>query len=169
MSIKVTDLSFAYGSHTVLNKVSFSVHKGRFTALLGANGTGKSTLFRCILGFLPGYQGRITLCGQDIRTLDRRQQAHLAAYIPQISTPVFNYTVLETVLMGASGSISPLERPGQAQKETAAAMLERLGIGYLAGCGINEISGGERQMALIARAISIGEAAPQTSSSVRSM
>ena len=107
MSIEVKDLSFAYGSHIVLNQVSFSVHKGSFTALLGANGAGKSTLFRCILGFLPHYQGCITLCGQDIRTLDRRQQARLAAYIPQISAPVFNYTVLETVLMGACGSISP--------------------------------------------------------------
>ena len=56
MSIEVKDLSFAYGSHTVLNQVSFSVHKGSFTALLGANGAGKSTLFRCILGFLPHYQ-----------------------------------------------------------------------------------------------------------------
>lgn len=153
MSIEVKNLSFAYGSHTVLDKVCFSVEKGNFTALLGANGAGKSTLFRCILGFLPGYSGQISLCGRDIRTLDRRQQARLAAYIPQISTPVFNYTVLETVLMGVSGSISPLERPGQAQKETAAAMLERLSIGHLARCGINEISGGERQMALIARAM----------------
>lgn len=153
MSIEVKDLSFAYGSHIVLNQVSFSVHKGSFTALLGANGAGKSTLFRCILGFLPHYQGCITLCGQDIRTLDRRQQARLAAYIPQISAPVFNYTVLETVLMGACGSISPLQRPGQAQRERAMEMLERLGVGYLAGCGINEISGGERQMALIARAM----------------
>ena len=153
MSIEVKDLSFAYGSHIVLNQVSFSVHKGSFTALLGANGAGKSTLFRCILGFLPHYQGCITLCGQDIRTLDRRQQARLAAYIPQISAPVFNYTVLETVLMGACGSISPLQRPGQAQRERAMEMLERLGVGHLAGCGINEISGGERQMALIARAM----------------
>ena len=153
MSIEVTGLSLAYGSHTVLNKVSFGVHKGRFTALLGANGAGKSTLFRCILGFLPHYQGCITLCGQDIRTLDRRRQAHLAAYIPQISAPVFNYTVLETVLMGASGSISPLQRPDRMQKERALEMLERLGVGHLARCGVNEISGGERQMALIARAM----------------
>ena len=153
MSIEVTDLSFAYGSHIVLNKVSFSVHKGRFTALLGANGAGKSTLFRCILGFLPHYQGCITLCGQDIRTLDHRQQARLAAYIPQISAPVFNYTVLETVLMGASGSISPLRRPDRKQRERALEMLERLGVGHLARCGVNEISGGERQMALIARAM----------------
>ena len=136
MSIEVTDLSFAYGSHTVLNKVSFSVHKGRFTALLGANGAGKSTLFRCILGFLPHYQGCITLCGQDIRTLDHRQQARLAAYIPQISAPVFNYTVLETVLMGASGSISPLQRPDQKQRERALEMLERLGVGHLARCAM---------------------------------
>jgi len=153
VSIEARNVSFSYGNHAVLRDVSFSAGSGRFTALLGANGAGKSTLFRCILGFLPGYGGEILLCGRDIRSLTRREQAHLAAYIPQISAPVFNYTVMETVLMGASGSISPLARPGQQQRDTAAKALKRLGIEHLAHCGINEISGGERQMALIARAM----------------
>ena len=118
-------------------------------AVLGPNGAGKSTLFRCILGFLPRYRGEIALCGHDLRFLDRRSLARLAAYIPQSSAPVYNYTVRDTVLMGAD----PFHAPGPSQQETADRVLETLGIRDLADRGINEISGGERQLTLIARAL----------------
>ena len=136
MSIDVRNLSFAYGKRQVLRQVSFRTSPGQLVAVLGPNGAGKSTLFRCILGFLPRYRGEIALCGHDLRSLDRRSLARLAAYIPQSSAPVYNYTVRDTVLMGAD----PFHGPGPSQQETA----DR---------GINEISGGERQLALIARAM----------------
>ena len=117
--------------------------------LVGPNGAGRSTLFRCILGFLPRYRGDIALCGHALRSLDRRALARLAAYIPQTSAPVYNYTVRDTVLMGAD----PFHGPGPSQQEMADRVLETLGIRDLAGRGINEISGGERQLALIARAM----------------
>ena len=97
MSIDVKDLSFAYGKRQVLRQVSFRTSPGQLVAVLGPNGAGKSTLFRCILGFLPRYQGDIALCGHALRSLDRRALARLAAYIPQSSAPVYNYTVRDTV------------------------------------------------------------------------
>ena len=149
MSIEVERLSFSYGTHPVLRDVSFRAEPGQLVAVLGPNGAGKSTLFRCMLGFLPHYQGSISLCGQDVRHLPRRELAHLAAYIPQSSAPVYNYTVRDTVLMGAD----PFHAPGRRQQETADRVLETLGIRDLAGRGINESSGGERQLTLIARAL----------------
>ena len=149
MSIDVRNLSFAYGKRQVLRQVSFRTSPGQLVAVLGPNGAGKSTLFRCILGFLPRYRGEIALCGHDLRSLDRRSLARLAAYIPQSSAPVYNYTVRDTVLMGAD----PFHGPGPSQQETADRVLETLGIRDLADRGINEISGGERQLALIARAM----------------
>ena len=149
MSIEVERLSFSYGTHPVLRDVSFRAEPGQLVAVLGPNGAGKSTLFRCMLGFLPHYQGSISLCGQDVRHLPRRELAHLAAYIPQSSAPVYNYTVRDTVLMGAD----PFHAPGPSQQETADRVLETLGIRDLADRGINEISGGERQLTLIARAL----------------
>ena len=149
MSIDVRDLSFAYGRRRVLRNVTFRAEPGQLAAVLGPNGAGKSTLFRCILGFLPRYRGDIALCGHELRSLDRRSLARLAAYIPQTSVPVYNYTVRDTVLMGAD----PFHAPGRRQQETADRALEQLGIQDLSDRGVNEISGGERQLALIARAM----------------
>ena len=139
MSIEVERLSFSYGTHPVLRDVSFRAEPGQLVAVLGPNGAGKSTLFRCMLGFLPHYQGSISLCGRDVRHLPRRELAHLAAYIPQSSQPLFDYTVRDTV--------------GRQQLETAQRMMELVGIAPLADRGIRRISGGERQLALIARAL----------------
>ena len=149
MSIDVERLSFSYGAHPVLRDVSFRAEPGQLVAVLGPNGAGKSTLFRCMLGFLPHYQGSISLCGRDVRHLPRRELARLAAYIPQSSQPLFDYTVRDTVLMGAD----PFHAPGRRQQETADRALEQLGIQDLWDRGVNEISGGQRQLALIARAM----------------
>ena len=137
MSIDVERLSFSYGAHPVLRDVSFRAEPGQLVAVLGPNGAGKSSLFRCMLGFLPHYQGL----------------AHLAAYIPQSSQPLFDYTVRDTVLMGAAGGLEPLRQPGRQQLETAQRMMELVGIAPLADRGIRRISGGERQLTLIARAL----------------
>ena len=175
MSIDVERLSFSYGAHPVLRDVSFRAEPGQLVAVLGPNGAGKSTLFRCMLGFLPHYQGSISLCGRDVRHLPRRELAHLAAYIPQSSQPLFDYTVRDTVLMGAAGGLEPLRQPGRQQLETAQRMMELVGIpakrkveyphqfsggmkqlvgiSPLADRGIRRISGGERQLTLIARAL----------------
>lgn len=153
MSVELRRLSFAYGDRPVLNELSFSLPDGALLAVLGPNGAGKTTLFRCMLRLLTGYSGEILLNGEPSRMLSRRRMAQLAAYVPQSVTPTFSYTVLETVLMGLAGALALLERPGRAELERAHAALAQLGIDELAQRGIDTLSGGERQLVLLARAL----------------
>ena len=129
MEINIQNVSMTYPSgKQALQNLSLELRSPSLIGLLGPNGAGKSTLFRCILGFLPRYRGEIALCGYDLRSLDRRSLSRLAAYIPQSSAPVYNYTVRDTVLMGAD----PFHGPGPSQQETADRVLETLGIRDLA-------------------------------------
>ena len=153
MKLEVCNLSFAYGTHEVLRNVSFTLEQGEFLSVLGPNGVGKSTLFRCILGRLEGYSGSITSGGDDLKTMPRREMARRMAYIPQIHTPTFSYTVLDTVLMGTARQLSPFAQPGKAQVETAMAALERVGAAHLAQRDFSRLSGGEQQLVLLARAL----------------
>ena len=151
--IDVRGLTFAYDKVKVLDNMSFSLGSGQLVAVLGPNGAGKSTLFKCMLGLLRHYDGQILLGGRDIRSMGRKEMAKLAAYIPQSEAPVFNYTVKESVLMGTTGTLSPLQSPGEEQLALTERAMEYLGIEHMADRGINEISGGERQLVLLARAM----------------
>lgn len=151
--LSVGSLSFSYGTAPVLRDVTFSVQKGMFLSVLGPNGVGKSTLFRCILGILPGYTGTITVEGENTRTLSRRKMAQKIAYIPQIHRPTFGYSVLDTVLMGTAQQIGAFAQPGEDQITVAHAAMERMGIERLAERNFAHLSGGEQQLVLVARAI----------------
>ncbi len=153
MSIQINDLSFSYGKHKVLDNVSFSAETGSLLAVLGPNGVGKSTLFQCILGLLQNYSGTITINGQDSRGIEIQELAKEVAYIPQSHAPVFNFSVFDIVLMGTTAQVSAVCNPGPAQVALAKAALERLGIVHLKERGYTKISGGERQLVLIARAL----------------
>lgn len=153
MSLEVRNLQFAYGAHKVLEGIDFSVKPGELAAVLGPNGTGKTTLFKCVLGFLPHYTGSITIDGEQARTLPPRELAKRIAYIPQNHQQTFGYSVIDMVLMGTAHSLSLFSLPGAAQKKAAYEALERLGIASLAEKNISRISGGEQQLVLIARAI----------------
>lgn len=153
MKLEVKDLTFSYGKQTVLQRLSFTAQKGSLIAVLGPNGAGKSTLFRCLLGFLKPQAGEILISGKTIEPYRRRKMASMFAYIPQSAEPIFNYTVLDTVLMGTTGTLNMLQCPGKREQEAALQALQRLGIAHLAQRGIGQISGGERQLAFIARAI----------------
>ncbi len=153
MSIEVKNLSFSYGGRQVLRDVSFSAEGGKLLSVLGPNGVGKSTLFRCILGLLKGYSGKILVDGADTGSLGARELARRIAYIPQSSYPAFSYTVHEMVLMGTSAQGNRFSPPGREQERVAVSALERMGIAHLAGRAYTQLSGGERQLALIARAL----------------
>lgn len=154
VKLELQDVSFSYGDRLILDKVSFSLHRGEFLSVLGPNGVGKSTLFRCILGRLTDYTGTITSGGEDIRALSRREAAQRIAYIPQIHQPTFEYSVLDTVLMGTTRQLStPFAQPKAAQTQQAMVALERVGVAQLAPRSFAQLSGGEQQLVLVARAL----------------
>lgn len=153
MSIEVRDLSFSYGDRPVLHDISFSVGKGEFLSILGPNGVGKSTLFRCILGLLSGYTGQVLVDGMDARNFTVREAARHIAYIPQSSRPVFNYSVEDIVLMGRTSRLSPFRSPGREDREKCQWAMEKVGITGLSQRCFHRLSGGEQQLALIARAL----------------
>lgn len=151
--MRIEDLSFSYGDVPILKHVDFTAHKGQLVALIGPNGAGKSTLFKCILKFNKGYTGRILLEDRDMMEMSRAEIAKKIAYIPQTTTPVFNYPVIDIVLMGMTGGLKPLESPKAKHIQKAEKTLEELGITYLRDRGFGRISGGERQLVLLARAM----------------
>ena len=153
MSIEVKNLRFRYGARPVIGDVSFTAEKGELLAVLGPNGVGKSTLFRCLLGFLKPVGGEILVDGKELTAYSRRELAKKIAYIPQSHTPAFDHTVLDSVLMGMTAQLRVFEQPGQAQREKAMQMRRALGIEKLSSRGCMKISGGERQLMLLARAL----------------
>ena len=154
MSLEVKNLSFSYNSsRKVLKDVNFRIEDGQMVCLLGPNGVGKSTLFKTILRLLPGYDGEIKINDVSTQNQTIRDMAKLIAYIPQSHVPTFNYSVYEMVLMGTTNSLSTFGSPGERQKKLVDEAMERLGISYLKDRGFARISGGERQLALIARAL----------------
>ena len=153
MSLTVENLYFSYDDHPVLKGVSFHLESGRFLSLLGPNGAGKSTLLRCMLGLLAPQKGRTLIDGKDISHMAVAELARTIAYIPQSHSPIFNYSVMDMVLMGTTAQLGSFSSPGPRQKENAEQALLKLGIADLKHCGYQNISGGQRQMVLIARAI----------------
>lgn len=153
MSIEVSHLSFSYGEHGVLKDVSFTAEQGQLIALLGPNGVGKSTLFRCMLGLLSGYTGTAKIDGEDTRLLPARELARRIAYIPQSHYPSFNFSVFDMVLMGTTAQVSGISCPKKQQMDKVDEVLRRVGLYELRSRGFMQISGGERQLVLIARAL----------------
>lgn len=153
MSIEVYKLSFSYGDHLIFNDISFTAYDNQLLSVIGSNGAGKSTMFRCILGLLNGYKGKVLFNGTDIKGLNEKEIAKLVAYIPQSHYPSFNFSVFDMVLMGTTTQVSSIASPGEKQIKLALTALERMGIDHLKNRGYTHISGGERQLVLIARAL----------------
>ena len=154
MLLQVQDLAFGYGDRTGGAGVSFGLDAGEVLCLLGPNGGGKTTLFKTLLGLLPARAGRIGLDGTDLSRLPRTAIARTIAAVPQAHAAFFPFTVREVVVMGRASRLGPFSAPGPADEAAAERALARLGIGHLAETVYTEISGGERQLALIARALS---------------
>jgi iron complex transport system ATP-binding protein len=151
--LSVEQLAFGHPGRTVGRDVAFSLAAGEVLCLLGPNGSGKTTLLRTLLGLLPMHGGDVRLDGRSIRTLSRAEFARRAGYVPQAHAPYFAYSVADMVLMGRSAHIGTLSMPGGHDREVAARAMGSLGIAHLAERPVGEISSGERQLALIARAL----------------
>ncbi len=153
MRIEARNIEFSYKGNKVLSGLDFSADSGDVVAVLGPNGVGKSTLFRCMLGFLKPQKGAVLIDGVDIRKMSSAEAARRIAYIPQSVSPVFNYTVLDTVLMGVTNRLGLFQSPRPKDVAKAVDVLNSLGIAHLKHRGCGQISGGERQLALLARAL----------------
>jgi len=154
MNLSVENLQFRYPGVPVLRDISFTVPAGDFLSLLGPNGSGKSTLLRLLDRILLPQSGSITLNGRPLSTYSRRDLARTIAYVPQDTLWVFQYTVLEVVLMGRSPHVGRSGFENQQDLDIAWEMMRLTDIDHLADKLITAISGGERQRVLIARALS---------------
>lgn len=153
MTISARGLSIGYGSRTVASGIDFNVAEGEVHCLLGANGSGKTTLFKTLIGLLSALDGEITVDGSNLRSLSARELARHIAYVPQQHAPPFPFQVRDVVMMGRQASMGLFSAPGRADRERVRQVLELIGISDLAEADYSRISGGQRQMVLIARAL----------------
>lgn len=149
--LSVGDLAFAYRDRPVLSEITFGVDAGEVLGLVGPNGCGKTTLIKCVDGILTPSRGKVTLEGQDLARMHRRDVARLVAYVPQSIANHTSSTVFETVLMGRRPYLNWSVRPED--EETVREALSLLDLDDLAFRQVRELSGGERQRVMIARAI----------------
>lgn len=153
-AISIKNLSFGYQkTNVVLKNITLDIKTSSISMLLGKNGCGKSTLIDCIVGFLGYTDGTIFINGQDLKQLSNREQARQLAYIPQSISADVDYTLLEFILFGRNCHIRLGASPEDADYHIAIEAAEKCGIGDLLYRNIREISGGERQLAYIARAL----------------
>lgn len=145
--------SFSYGPRPIFQGLDLELGPGEIVSLLGPNGCGKTTLLRCIAGLLPLQSGRVLLDGRDLATLDETSRARSMGFVFQEHTVLFPYTVLEVVSMGRAPHLGLFSVPSARDTEIAIQAIETVELQDLALERYTRISGGERQLALVARAL----------------
>lgn len=152
--LEIENLSYSYiGNNKILDDISFNIEEGKFISLLGANGAGKSTLFKCILGIIQNYKGKVSIDNIDIKTLNSRELSKYFTYIPQVANTTYNYKVIDVVLMGLARYLGLFSLPKKEQEDIAFEALKKFGIESLANKNFDRISGGEKQLVMLARAL----------------
>jgi iron complex transport system ATP-binding protein len=152
MRLAARGLSFAYGEHRVLDGVDLDLVPGELCALFGPNGSGKTTLYRCILGHLP-HDGTVTLNGDDLSELGLPEVARRIAYVPQQHSNPFPFTVLDMVLMGRTPHLGGVFGPRRSDVHACLDVLQQVGLHEERDRTFHTLSGGQRQLVLIARAL----------------
>lgn len=149
--LEVKDLSFGYNGTLIIEKIELSIQRSQVLSIVGPNGTGKTTLLKCITGILQPLSGHVHIEGKNTRRMGRKELAKLIGYVPQISPSRFPATVFETVLAGRRPHIA--WRPSRKDLELTAAIIEEMKLSELAMREINCLSGGQAQKVLLARAM----------------
>lgn len=153
MGIITEDVSLSYNGHLVLGRVSLHLRKGAVITLLGPNGCGKTTLLKVINGLLHPGQGKVYVDGKDVARMKQTDMAKLIGHVPQTQRNSFPFTAQDIVLTGRMPHISALAQPGPEDVEKACQALQMVGASHLSGRPYTRISGGERQLVMIARAL----------------
>lgn len=151
--IEARNLVFAYGVNPVVSDVSLALPRGVVGALIGANGSGKSTLIRLLAGLLKPAAGQVVVDGVPLTNLSPRERAKRIAYVPQSTPTIFPFTAMEVVLTGRSPYSGRFSFEGEKDEEIALAALDLLDAAHLANRQVTELSGGERQLVTVARAL----------------
>lgn len=151
--LEVQDVSFKYPGVLILDKIRFSMSSGEVFCLLGPNGCGKTTLLDCILGWLKPCGGRVLLNGSSLENMSAQQIARHLAYVPQIHQKTFPYLVQDIVLMGRASFLGAFKAPSQEDRVIAEQALDKVGIARLKDRPYTQLSGGEGQLVMVARAL----------------
>ena len=153
MKLEAKNLGFGYRGRRIGSEVSLALEAGEVLCLLGPNGSGKTTLFKTLLGLLPVQEGQVLMDGMDLRVKRRGEVARSVSYVPQAHAAFFPFTVEEVVLMGRTAHLGVFSSPSRRDRGVARAAIERMRLTHLADAVYTRISGGERQLTLIARAL----------------
>ena len=153
MTLAGRDLTIGYSDHVVGRDLNVALATGEVLALLGPNGGGKTTLLKTLLGILTPQAGEVMIGGRSLARISIGERARLIAYVPQAHVPTFSFTVETVVLMGRTAHGNLFSRPSAHDRMVAARVLEQFGIAQLAPRPYTMISGGERQLVLLARAL----------------
>lgn len=151
--LKIENLSAFYGTKQVLHNINLDVRNGELLALIGPNGAGKSSIIRAVSGILPARAGRVTFDGHDFLRQSASQRARSVAVVPQATSLPAAFTVWETVLLGRTPYLNFLGQASPTDEQIARASLDRVDALHLSDRYIGEISGGEQQRVLLARAL----------------
>ena len=154
MKIELRDVSCGYSDKkNVLEHISFQVNSGEICCLLGPNGVGKTTLFKTVLHLMKPTGGSILIDGEELSKLTPRQMAKAMGYVSQYHVPPFPYVVKDVVMLGRIGSVRYFGQPSKRDYEITEQAMEDMGIRHLRDEVYTDISGGERQLVMIARAL----------------
>lgn len=151
--ISVENLTLSYEKNLVLNNINFSIKKGSVVTLVGPNGCGKTTLLKIINGFLRQDEGTVYIDSRNIEEIANRELARILGHVSQMHTSSFPFSVLDVVLTGRMPYISMFSTPGKEDMEKACEVLEFMGIAHFSQRSYTQISGGERQLVMIAKAL----------------
>lgn len=151
--LEIKNLHFSYKKKSILQDINLKLDVEKIFFLLGANGSGKSTLIKCILSILDYKVGEIYFRTKPLNKMTYSQRSSVISYIPQEHKSFFNHSVLDIILMGKAGKLRFYESPSKEDIKEAKKILEKLGIERLVSSHYEEISGGERQLVLIGRAL----------------
>jgi len=151
--LKIDSITVSYGETEILHEVTLEVHAGEVVSLIGPNGAGKTTMLRAISGVLPLQSGSVEVNGRDLSTMPISERARLLAVVPQARKLTPEYTVQQAVMMGRTPYLGWLGNPSKKDLDKVDWAIDRTGISELVERRVDELSGGEQQLVLVARAL----------------